>query len=51
VVLLAVIADNRGSPELVRRPWLVPAGYTAALAAFLGIYYVAHAVLFGTTIT
>jgi hypothetical protein len=51
VVLFAVAADNHGSSALVRRPWLVPAGYAAALALFLGIYYAAHAVLFGTSIT
>jgi hypothetical protein len=51
VVLLAIIADNGGKPALVRFPWLVPFGYASALAGFLAVYYLAHALLFGTTVT
>jgi hypothetical protein len=51
VVLLAVIADNGGKAVLVRYPWLVPAAYAGALGGFLGVYYVAHTLLFGTSIT
>ena len=51
VVLFAVIADNGGKAVLVRYPWLAPIGYASALSGFLAIYYVAHAILFGTIIT
>jgi hypothetical protein len=50
VVLLAVIADNGGKTALARYPLLAPVGYTAALAGFLAVYYVGHALLFGTSI-
>lgn len=53
VVLIGIIADNREQAQtaLVRRPYLVPVGYVAALFAYLGLYYGAHALLFGTSIT
>jgi hypothetical protein len=51
VVLLAIVADNGGKAALVRYPWLVPAAYAGALSAFLAVYYAAHALLFGTSIT
>ena len=51
VVLLAIVADNGGKAALVRYPWLVPAAYAGALSAFLAVYYVAHTLLFGTSIT
>jgi hypothetical protein len=51
VVLFAIIADNGGKAALVRYPWLVPAAYAGALSLFLAIYYVAHTLLFGTSIT
>jgi hypothetical protein len=50
VVMLAIVADSDGKSVLVRYPWAVPAGYTSALAAFITLYYVMHAVLFGTSI-
>ena len=50
VVLLVVIADNGGKTALARYPLLAPVGYTAALAGFLAVYYVGHALLFGTSI-
>jgi hypothetical protein len=51
VVLFAIIVDNGGKAVLVRYPWLVPIGYVSALSVFLATYYVAHAALFGTSIT
>jgi len=48
VVLFAIAADNRGSRELVRYPYLMPVGYAAALALFMAAYYGAHSALFGT---
>ena len=50
VVLFAIAADNRGSRELVRYPYLMPVGYAAALALFMFAYYGAHSALFGTTV-
>jgi hypothetical protein len=50
VVLLAIIGDDRRI-ELSRRHLLfAPVGYAAALVLFLGIYYGAHTLLFGTPI-
>lgn len=51
VVLFAVIADNGGNRALVRYPWLSPLAYASALSLFLTIYYAAHTLLFGTSIT
>ena len=51
VVLFAIIADNGSKAALVRYPWLVPAAYAGTLSLFLAIYYVAHTLLFGTSIT
>ena len=50
VVLFAIAADNRGSRELVRYPYLMPVGYAAALALFMAAYYGGHSALFGTTV-
>jgi hypothetical protein len=49
--LFAIIADDGGEKALVRYPWLIPVGYASALSLFLSLYYVAHAVLFGTSLT
>jgi hypothetical protein len=49
VVLIAIIGDNQSSSKLARYPWLSPIGYASALSAFLGVYYVAHSLLFGST--
>ena len=49
--LIAIIADDGGKKVLVRYPWLAPAGYASALGLFLALYYVAHAVIFGTSLT
>ena len=51
VVLFAIIADNGGNRALVRYPWLTPVAYASALSLFLTLYYVAHTLLFGTSIT
>ena len=51
VVLFAIIADNGGKPVMVRHSWLVPVAYAWALGLFLSAYYVAHTMLFGTSIT
>jgi hypothetical protein len=48
MVLVAVAADN--APIVERAPVLVPAYFCAALVGFVAVYYVAHAVLFGTAI-
>lgn len=50
VGLFAILADDGGKTELVRYPWLAPVGYASALGVFLTAYYVAHAILFGTSI-
>jgi hypothetical protein len=47
VVLLAIAADDVRVPVRVRQALLAPAYYGAALAAFLFLYYVGHAALFG----
>jgi len=49
--LLAIIADKRVDKVLVRYPWLAPVGYASALGLFLSMYYVAHALIFGTSLT
>jgi hypothetical protein len=49
--LIAIIADDDGKKALVRYPWLAPVGYASALSLFLATYYVAHAVIFGTSLT
>jgi hypothetical protein len=51
-VLLAIIGDNVSAPVVKRMRVLAlaPACFVAALAGFLGLYYVMHAVLFGTAI-
>jgi hypothetical protein len=51
VALLAIVADDKGKVVLVRYPWLVPVGYASALSFFLSLYYVAHSILFGTSLT
>ena len=51
VVLLAIVADSGGKPVLVRYPYLVPVAYASALGMFLAMYYGAHMLLFGTSLT
>ena len=54
-VLLAIVADDAGTGVRRARWWrpvlLAPVSYSVALAGFLAVYYVAHAALFGTTIS
>ena len=50
VVLLAAVVEKDGKSAWTRYPWLVPVGYASALALFIGVYYVAHALLFGSSI-
>jgi hypothetical protein len=51
VVLVAIAADNVSVPERRWNSLLAPAAYCAALAAFLTLYYVSHAAIFGTGLT
>jgi hypothetical protein len=47
VVLLAIAADDAAGRSHLRHPLLAPFGFGAALALFLCLYYVGHAVLIG----
>ena len=51
VVLVGIVADSGSETVLTRRPWLVPLAYAGSLCLFLTTYYLAHAVLFGTSLT
>ncbi len=51
VVLLGIVADSGSETVLTRRPWLVPLAYAWALSLFLTTYYLAHAALYGTSLT
>jgi hypothetical protein len=51
VVLIGIAVDNGGKSALARYPWLLPVGYAGALSVFLATYYLAHAFLFGTSLT
>lgn len=48
VALLALAADDAPATNKVRYAALAPIGYGIALALFLGVYYYAHAAIFGT---
>jgi len=54
VVLVAIAADNVRAPEQQQQQgWnslLAPAAYCVALAAFMAIYYLSHAAIFGSTL-
>ena len=51
VVLLAIVADNGGKRvEELRSSWMMPAAYASAMAFFLAIYYLGHAMLYGTSV-
>ena len=50
VVLLAIAADNVRVPEQRINSLLAPAAYGVALAAFIAIYYVSHAAIFGSSL-
>ena len=49
-VLFAMMFDDAKAEASVRQVVLLPAKFGAALATFIGIYYVAHAMIYGTTI-
>ena len=49
-VLLAIILDDAKYKASVRQVALLPIGFCGTLAAFLGLYYVSHSLLYGTTI-
>jgi hypothetical protein len=51
VVLVGIVADSGREIVLTRRPWLVPVAYVSALSVFLTTYYLAHAALYGTSLT
>jgi hypothetical protein len=51
VVLVAVAADNITVPERRWSSLLAPAAYCVALAAFLTLYYVSHAAIFGSGVS
>ncbi len=49
-VLFALMLDDAKAQPSLRRIATLPIGFGTALAAFIGVYYVAHAALYGTTI-
>jgi hypothetical protein len=49
-VLIAIIADSKKRKGISLKPFLVPVGYGGAFAATLLAYYVAHSLLYGSTI-
>jgi hypothetical protein len=50
VALLGIIADDARRRVQFRQALLLPVSYASALLAFLALYYVEHAALFGTAI-
>ena len=48
-VLLVILADDAPATNKLRYAALAPVGYGIALAVFLGAYYLAHALLFGSS--
>jgi hypothetical protein len=48
VAMIAIAADDTVAPR--RALVLIPVGYGAGLAAFIGLYYGAHALLYGSSI-
>jgi hypothetical protein len=51
VALVAIAADDAAAAPKLQRLLMAPAGYAAALAVFLALYYFSHVVLFGAQIT
>ena len=49
-VLFAMVLDDAKAQPSLRRIATLPIGFGTALAAFIGVYYVAHAALYGTTV-
>ncbi len=50
IALFGIIADDARSPVRPRQAFLLPVSFASALVAFLALYYVGHAALFGTAI-
>jgi hypothetical protein len=50
VAMVAIAADDAAAPRRLRNLVIMPLGYATALAAFIGLYYGAHAALYGSTI-
>lgn len=50
-VLIVIAADSKKRTRLTLKPFLVPLGYGGAFAATLLIYYTAHSLLYGTSLT
>src|SRR5262249_32998355 len=50
VALICFAADDSTDTGAARYPLAAPIGFAAALGGFLGIYYMMHAVLFGTAV-
>ena len=49
-VLIAIVADNHVPVRERRAPLLLPPAFAAALAGFLFVYYVGHAMLYNTAV-
>ncbi|HVT56591.1 MAG TPA: hypothetical protein VHD34_11175 [Xanthobacteraceae bacterium] len=49
-VLIAIVADSKKRKGISLKPFLIPVGYGSAFAATLIAYYVAHSLLYGSTI-
>src|SRR5260221_10662817 len=49
MILLTIMVDD--APAAARRPVLAPAYYCAAVFCVIVVYYVTHALIYGTTIT
>ena len=47
-VLLTIVGDQIKEERSARKIVFMPLQYGAALAGFIGFYYVAHAVIFGS---
>ncbi|MDO9427559.1 MAG: hypothetical protein Q7T93_12085 [Methylobacterium sp.] len=50
VAMVAIAADDVAVPQRLRRLVTMPVGYATALACFIGLYYGAHAALYGSAI-
>lgn len=51
VCLFAIVADDDTRVQPMHSPAVVPVAYTAALAGFLFVYYMGHALIFGSSIS
>jgi hypothetical protein len=50
-VLIVIAADSKKRKHVSLKPFLVPLGYGGAFVATLLVYYVAHSLLYGTSLT